>query len=1186
MKEVYKVLSLLFLFAIVGCSAPSGETQSSFQIGIRDFASQTGEFPGGLMLFGKSGDRSFGRVLTQDIQDELIPNGVWDFYVIGWNASDSGPQMMSGKVFCAVQRKVELIGEPTIINLNASNADCARPVFGHTYTVSGEVRFADINIHTCKDITDPASSCAYNYDLSADPVVYTNNKGTALSYRIIAQSFNKAGANLSVVGTNSIKSGCAKAKDVLNDVGLDPVDDRDFISQGLNIPQGTLNSPFAMLLRAYTGSDNCVDSYGKVDVPMLNGASPNNPRAKTILSSNLSTIKVKTTAEDVCRRAPGSGVSYSIGGTQESAPFRGGKGTAGAPFIICDGGDLNEIGTRDGAYLLGKDIDMSPYTVALDPTDPAPGAEGPGDNFSPIGIDYSSIPTVATWTGVFDGGGHKILNLRKRDEDQNHLGFISDLQGKLMNVQFENIELEGKSFVGLVGYGSNSQIYNVSIKRGRFEARGESAMNDSYLGSIAGHWNSGKIEKALVQGARLRSQLGEYVGGLVGALQSSWLKRSSFNGSINADNNSASYLGGAVGKAWGSGTPSDNGLVSVSTRGLLHVRGTDVGGLAGHIANSSVTSSYSNMLVSTIENEPVVGGLIGGVTSGDLASSYFSGQVMAPNCPSNCAGDRTLSHGSANINNSAYLDKSFFGSATNLGVAESGLTNVTGLLGTPAPFVNTPGVYPYLEFESGLKCANSEGGKTYSEQVGLGRGSALRPVLVCSQSQLNQALSSGGAGMHYVLGESLNVGAVGTPMNFNGHLNGLKNTLMGVVFSSDIGIIDTLTSTSTVSHLNIMGAGGSTCAAIPCGVLAKQNDGIINDIKIMASLNNVSDSSLLVGLNSENAQILRSHVAGTIGGSSSIGAIASENNGTIKYSRADFDFISLSGSQYIGGLVGNNGGVIEESSIRAKLNTKGAGNGLNALGEVGLIAGLNQSGASIKNCLVENGEILLNSTGVDSQSVGGMAGRNAGRLEKNLSFGVIRASGSGGNSIGGLAGKMDGTGSAADNFFAFNPVKEIEVLNFGGSDTVSCSATQATFGFSPSLTIAADIASGYLIYSEREFGVVTSTISNGTYLLGTPLVIDVDYCADDSDYALYEELGAFNTDFLPSSYLDLVDEQFYIDEGWGIGLMSDDDQGYYGHNEQDLIDFHMARTQNPEVEPPFAWEMELGKPPRLIGIND
>ena len=44
---------------------------------------------------------------------------------------------------------------------------------------------------------------------------------------------------------------------------------------GLNIPPGSDGTRFSFKLRAYFGSDNCIDAYAYKDIPLVKGASTN-----------------------------------------------------------------------------------------------------------------------------------------------------------------------------------------------------------------------------------------------------------------------------------------------------------------------------------------------------------------------------------------------------------------------------------------------------------------------------------------------------------------------------------------------------------------------------------------------------------------------------------------------------------------------------------------------------------------------------------------------------------------------------------------------------------------------------------------------------------------------------------------------------------------------------------------------
>ena len=121
-----------------------------------------------------------------------------------------------------------------------------------------------------------------------------------------------------------------------------------------------------------------------------------------------------------------------------AAQYGGGSGTPEKPYQIWDANDLNEIGLHeedwDKHFALMADIDMSGYD----------GREG-RQAFNPIGH----------FSGVFDGGGYVIKNLRVELPDEVRVGMFSSIarDSVLKNLILEGVSIRGGLYDvgGLVG---------------------------------------------------------------------------------------------------------------------------------------------------------------------------------------------------------------------------------------------------------------------------------------------------------------------------------------------------------------------------------------------------------------------------------------------------------------------------------------------------------------------------------------------------------------------------------------------------------------------------------------------------------------------------------------------------------------------------------------------------------------
>jgi hypothetical protein len=250
----------------------------------------------------------------------------------------------------------------------------------------------------------------------------------------------------------------------------------------------------------------------------------------------------------------------------DAAGYSGGSGTAEDPYQIADVNDLLALGGTPTDYnkcfILTADINMGGqvFTTAVIARD-----------------TYSSndIFDGNAFTGVFDGAGHKILNLTI---DTNGIG--NDYLGLFGCISSNELQQKGKV--------RNLGIENVSVKgRDMSPYIGGTDYSDN-VGGLVGLNNDGSISNCYSTGCWACGYTG--VGGLVGS-----------NGGSISD----CYSTGWVGGQWG------------------------VGGLAGG-SGGSISNCYSTGIASVfyydndtpyLEGIGVVGGLVGS-GGGNISDCY------------------------------------------------------------------------------------------------------------------------------------------------------------------------------------------------------------------------------------------------------------------------------------------------------------------------------------------------------------------------------------------------------------------------------------------------------------------------------------------------------------------------------------------------------------------------------------
>jgi hypothetical protein len=309
--------------------------------------------------------------------------------------------------------------------------------------------------------------------------------------------------------------------------------------------------------------------------------------------------------------------------TAVQAKYSGGTGEPNDPYLISTAEDMNAIGTNhddwNAYFLLVADINLADYT---------------GTQFNIIGTGYDH-----SFTGVFDGNGHKIWNFTWTSTDRSYIGLFRYVGtgGKIKNLGMENVDVNavnGYGFVvgGMVGRnwgGTISNCYANGIVAG-----------DDPVGGLVGE-NHGTISNCY---ANSNVTGGVCVGGLVGNNWNSTITNCHATGSVLG----ASGTGGLVGHNSGtisdcyaigevSGYDATGGLVGFNigvisdcyATGVVLGYNREIGGLVGeNDYNGIITNCYST---GSVSGERDVGGLVGFNNFGEILNCYATGRITGNN---------------------------------------------------------------------------------------------------------------------------------------------------------------------------------------------------------------------------------------------------------------------------------------------------------------------------------------------------------------------------------------------------------------------------------------------------------------------------------------------------------------------------------------------------------------------------
>jgi hypothetical protein len=375
------------------------------------------------------------------------------------------------------------------------------------------------------------------------------------------------------------------------------------------------------------------------------------------------------------------------GGSDGSlSDFAGGQGTPEEPYQIATAEQLgNVLDHLDANFVLTSDIDLA-----------SSGNWEPIGAFVPISDkpeDEETPDLELAFTGVFDGGGHKISNISINKPEGSGVGLFGCVAdaGSVSNLTVENADVKGMMLVGgVVGYGAEGEVKNVKLV-GTNNIEGSSSIAGSMVGMVGGIVGGGFCDiidceaQANVKVVADLGQLSQGVGVLAGGMEDCDITGSSAKGSVIAEGNGIAGIGGLAGCAMASQKVQNcdsDVTITVGESNML------VGGLLGYagISEGSEQTLISSCTVSAVINAPNtaerIGGIVGGGFFMQAYSTYFPipSAIRVTNCETsgkinggsiagtiigyaynnssvaNCESDMTISDSPANQIGATYTD--------------------------------------------------------------------------------------------------------------------------------------------------------------------------------------------------------------------------------------------------------------------------------------------------------------------------------------------------------------------------------------------------------------------------------------------------------------------------------------------------------------------------------------------------
>lgn len=277
--------------------------------------------------------------------------------------------------------------------------------------------------------------------------------------------------------------------------------------------------------------------------------------------------------------------------------FGGGCGTETKPFKIATAAQLDSVRYYRDVYFTQTadiDLDVAPYNT--------------GSGWEPIGAESNS-----TFTGNYNGNGHRILNMYINRSGSNLVGLFSRITTNafVKNMRIDSADINGQSYSGiLAGQVYDSEINNVGVS-----------------GAVSGYVDTGGII-----GLSVRSEMdslfsktnvtsnGHRVGGLIGRDERGTITNSFSSGSITGRNESGGFIGA------GFYTTIDQ---SYSESEVIAPTGYYIGGFIGFGNRATISNSYA--IGSVTSNYNHIAGFAGRAYSATITNSYSSGKVTGVN---------------------------------------------------------------------------------------------------------------------------------------------------------------------------------------------------------------------------------------------------------------------------------------------------------------------------------------------------------------------------------------------------------------------------------------------------------------------------------------------------------------------------------------------------------------------------
>jgi len=536
--------------------------------------------------------------------------------------------------------------------------------------------------------------------------------------------------------------------------------------------------------------------------------------------------------------------------------FLTGEGTEQKPYLIETAGGLDLFGMcpreRDACFRLTADIDLSGYD----------GRAG-----------RPAFNVMASFAGVFDGGGHTISHLTINGGGSTGVFEGLAAEAKVANLGVVDVNVTGQLVGALAGWNSGElwNCHSTGVVNGAYAVGG-------LVGTNAGGTIAACTSTATVSGAGL-------VGGLLGTNNAGTVSQCYSSGVVSAVGDGA---GGLVGSNGGT-------VIDCYACGVVHGL-SSVGGLVGTNCGSNdeeyavrgcVVSSYSTAVV---RGEAGVGGLVG-TNDFQMFSLHCVGAVVGCLWDVQTSGQATSAAGTGKTTAEMQDVQTYLEAQWDwVGEVRNGTHEVWQM---PAA-----GGYPVLAALNG-----------YTPPQLQGQGTPDDPYLITDAVELG-AMIHYPAGFCYRLAASIDLSAIhwgkAVIPHFRGAFDGnhLIISHLTIEGGNDLGLFGQLESGAQVMSLGVVDA--NVAASGDCvGALAGSNvGGFVAECYSTGTIRGNNDVGGFVGRN--QGSVADCYCTSVVNGQEVVGGLVGLNSGSVTNC---YSIGRVSGSEgLVGGLVGSGWG--------------------------------------------------------------------------------------------------------------------------------------------------------------------------------------------------------------------------------------------------------------------------------------